>query len=495
MNIDISDINHELIPMEDDIHQSEIISISVRDIEMHTAGSDTSTDSDKLSKPVLIKVNSDIPLTSNSVQQEPSLSQYTDNHFVTLTNLDLDNIENQNQQYFTHYPQFSNSGSNSPVLSLSGSNNNSNDNSNDNSNENSDCDTDDNHHNHDNGSYASNVKSSKAKYTKLNTSDIERYIRKYHSDYLIDKYANELDILTTFIKGQKNLYIQSNNITQQKLTLLVVPALLVAAAITAFSPSLECKESNKHILTGLNAIVTLFISMVGFLKLESSSEKFFILASLFDTIETSLELSSTKIMVMKTEKDISQLVISKFNEVEDKIAEYKLITPVIIPEEIKTLFPIISHVNIFSFIKKTELIKRGLIEKLKDVKNEIHLIQYKWNKLEIIRKLKVSASYTDDKRQPHSIDHTNPYTDYKKEQSRITYLYKLKNNIKGEIMELQNAYTIMDTIFSREITHAEKNQNKWWICLLCFYWKKQTPSKYIDDMSPKLKEIIYPHSC
>ena len=336
------------------------------------------------------------------------------------------------------------------------------------------------------------------KYTKLNTSDIQRYIRKYHSDCLIDKYANELDILTTFIKGQKNLYIQSNNITQQKLNLLVFPALLVAAAITAFSPILECKESNKNILTGLNAIVTLFISMVGFLKLESSSEKFFVIASLFDTIETSLELSSTKIMVMKKEKDISQLVISKFNEVEDKIAEYKLITPVLIPEEIKTLFPIISHVNIFSFIKKTELIKRGLIEKLKDVKNEIHLIQYKWNKMETIRKIKVSASYLNNKQHPNSIDHTPPYTDYKKEQSRLTYLHKLKNDIKNEIMEFQNAYTIMDTIFSREIAHAEKNQNQWWICLLCFYWKKKTPSEYLDDisttLSPKLKEIIYPYS-
>jgi len=125
MNIDISGTTNTLIPIQD-IHSSEITS---DDIEIHTM-SDKSTDSDKLSKPVLIKVNSDIPLTSNSIQQEPSLSKYTDNHFVTLTNLDLDNLENQNQQYFTHYPQFSNSGSNSPVLSLVGSNNNSNENSN-----------------------------------------------------------------------------------------------------------------------------------------------------------------------------------------------------------------------------------------------------------------------------------------------------------------------------------------------------------------------------
>ena len=57
-------------------------------------------------------------------------------------------------------------------------------------------------------------------------------------------------------------------------------------------------------------------------------------------------------MLLKKEKDISDLIINKFNEVEDKLSEYKLITQIIILPEIKLLFPIISHVNIFSFIKK-----------------------------------------------------------------------------------------------------------------------------------------------
>jgi len=57
-------------------------------------------------------------------------------------------------------------------------------------------------------------------------------------------------------------------------------------------------------------------------------------------------------MIAQSDTDISPLVLSKFNEVETKISDYKLTNAVLIPEEIKHLFPIISHINIFSFIQK-----------------------------------------------------------------------------------------------------------------------------------------------
>ena len=295
------------------------------------SSSDESNDNIITDKPIMIKVNSDIPLQQDIIQNEPSLQTYTNNHFNTLTNRDLDLL--QENSFFLRN-DFSYSGSNSPVLSVLDSNHNSNNNSDD-----------------DNDSNTKNRfltrQSNTDKYIKLNTNDIENYVKKFYSNYLVDNYANELDILTTFIRGQKNLYAQSRIITQQKLTLLVFPALIIAACVTIISPFIECDSIDTNIITGLNAIITLFISLVGFLNLESSGEKYLILASLFDNIETNLELTSTKLMVMKKEKDISELIVSKFNEVEDKISEYKLIMQILILPEIKSLFPIISHINIF----------------------------------------------------------------------------------------------------------------------------------------------------
>lgn len=53
---------------------------------------------------------------------------------------------------------------------------------------------------------------------------------------------------------------------------------------------------------------------------------------------------------------------------------------IIIPYEIQLMNPIISHINIFSFIKKIEHHKKSLIMKYKDVKNEIRYMMYRWEK-------------------------------------------------------------------------------------------------------------------
>lgn len=471
--------------IEPDITNISSVKLNTQDVYVSTSSGDTTSNSDEsnenliIDKPIMIKVNSDIPLHPDIIQTEPSLETYTENHFHTLTNRDLDMLQ-ENDFFFRR--DFSDSRSNSPVLSALDSNPTSNNNSDDEFDQES-IDT--------NQNQILSRKHQKSKYTKLNTNDIETYVKKYYSNYLLDKYANELDILTTFVRGQKNLYAQSKNITQQKLTLLVFPAFIIAACVTIISPFIKCDSIDMNIITGLNAVVTLCISFVGFLNLESSGEKYLILASLFDNIETNLELTSTKLMVMKKEKDISNLIVTKFNEVEDKISEYKLITQILILPEIKTLFPIISHINIFSFIKKTEITKRGLIEKLRDVKNEIYYIKYKFDRREQIHKIKVSSTYK-------SYENEHADSENKKELSRLNQLHQLKSTITNEIIELQNAYTIMDTIFYREISNAEKKQNKWWFCLFCFYFNNNAydNSEYMNDLlhgiSPTLKNLILP---
>jgi len=490
-NSDINDIN---IDMKNEFDITPNVNIRPDIYKPFPVRSNSSSDesnsssNDIYKKPVMITVQSDIPFSKDNIQEENTLQDYTNKHFVTLSKLDLDRLQNQNKhEHFFPDNNYDYYEGNSPVLSiLDSSQHVSNNNSNNNSNDNSDIDSDS-----DIRTDINQTIHQKNKYKKFKTHDIERYIKKFYSNYFVDKYANELDILSTFIKGQKNLYIQSKNITQQKLNLLVFPALLITACITFASPFFDCDDVNNGIISGLNAAVTLFISMISFLKYESSVEMFLLLATLFDNIETSLQLTSSKIMIMKKESEISQLILTKFNEVEDRITEYKLTNSVIIPPEVKSIFPIISHINIFSVIKKTEMLKRGLIDKLCDIKNEIQYIHFKWNRQDQINEIKKSAAYNVyNGKEEH--DNYN-----KKEVLRLNQLYSLKEKVKNDVMELQSAYTVMDTIFNKEITYAEKNQNKWWCCLLCFYWKKNNNEEYIKELinhlSPQLKDIISPY--
>lgn len=441
-----------------DSHSSEIIDVPVKINIIVDNGADSQ------------------PIISN-VEEELGLTQYTDNHFTSITNKALERVRNSYTAPLT-VPEENlivyKSSSNSPVLSALDSNRGSRSNSDDEPDTNVTNDI----------SYRTYHR---RHYNKLNYRDVERSIGKYYNQNQSNAlYSNEMDILTTYVKGQKHLYIQSKLITQQKLNCLVFPAIIISAVITILSPFVECKSWNVGIISGLNAIVTLFISLMNLLKYESSTEMYSLLASLFDNIETSIELTGRKLTIMQQQdNDAKSVILSKFNEVETKISDYKLTNAVLIPEEIKTLFPIISHINIFSFIKKTDLHRKMLIEKLRDIKNEIYFIMYKWEKEE---------KYA----QKHNLVVPVPLspavranTQRERERERLTYLYLLKDNTKNEIIAFQNTYSVMDTIFNREISGAERHRNKWWGYLLCNYCKTHTPSyDYLDGITPILAEYF-----
>ena len=416
------------------------------------------------------------PIISN-VEEELGLTQYTDNHFTSITNKDLERVRNSYSAPLT-VPEENlisyKSSSNSPVLSVLDSNRGSRSNSDDEPDTNGATDI----------SYRTYHK---RRYNKLNYRDVERSIGKYYKQNQNNAlYSNEMDILTTYVKGQKHLYIQSKLLTQQKLNCLVFPAIIISAVITIISPFVECKSWNVGIISGLNAIVTLFISLMNLLKYESSTEMYSLLASLFDNIETSIELTGRKLTIMQQQdNDTSSVIISKFNDVETRISDYKLTNAVLIPEEIKHLFPIISHINIFSFIKKTDLHRKMLIEKLRDIKNEIYFILYKWEKEEkYARKHNLAI-------QPPLSPAVRANTQRERERERLTYLYILKDTTKNEIIEFQNTYSVMDSIFNREILGAEHHRNKWWGYLFCNYCKSYTPSyDYLDGITPILSDYF-----
>ena len=212
-------------------------------------------------------------------------------------------------------------------------------------------------------------------FKKYSLKDIERSVEKYYD--FENKYVSELDILNTYIKGQKNIYIQSKNINQWKLNLLMFPSLILTCCITIFSPFVKCEQLHSGIITGLNALVALLLSMINYLKLESSTEVFFQLANHYDKLEISLDLASSKLIFIDETKPVAKKdsILRTIKDVEEKIVEIKENYSFLVPEEIKTLFPVICHMNIFTFIKKMNSYRNSLIVKLRDIKNEIKYLR------------------------------------------------------------------------------------------------------------------------
>jgi hypothetical protein len=393
---------------------------------------------------IIIDINESI---SVKIEEEEKLIEYAENHFTNLDNMyhtsniySLENIDDFESNFNDKYIR-----SNSPLtMSHNGSRSGSDD--------------------------EPDTSSSINRYKQITYNDVDKIIDKYYDLDIENKFSNELDIMTTYIKGQKNLYIQSKYLTQRKLNCLMFPALILSAAITIISPFIDCHTWSVGLTLAINATIALLLSIINYLKLESTCETYLQIANNYDKLETSLDLANNKIDFLENDNEKNALVLNKLREVEKKISEIKESTNILIPDEIKLLFPIICTINIFSFIKKIEIYKKNLMIKFKDVKNEIRYILCKWQKNEQKNGQKNEQN-----------DLSNNLIDKLKEKNRLIFLYEIKEKLKIEIMDYRNAYGSIDEIFTKEIKFADSNKMNWYRCILCMFCKSNKKPNYLGN--------------
>ena len=437
--------------------------------------SNSSSDSSEYSNNIIIDMKTDEQIPIENIQQETHLIDYTNNHYINK-------IRNNYGVFFSITNDISDntdmdfSRSNSPITILNGG---SMSGSNPGSYNGSEYDSDEyNDSGEENDDIIGNMiflgtnppKNKKRpsmdstnasrigfpKFKKLSYQEVEKTLDKYYDNEFDNKFSSEIDILTTYMKGQKNIYIQSKIINQHKLNCLMIPSIVIATLVTIIAPFIGCTEWSSGVMSGLNAIVAFFVTISNYLKLESSAELYLQMANHYDKLETSLELTNSKLFFLKNDNEKSELVLSKIKEIEKKLCEIKESNNTLIPTEIKMIFPIICSINVFAFIKKTEIYKKNLIIKFKDVKNEIRFILFKWRTTNI-------SMYNE--------------SDFTREQNRLVYLREIKNKIKNELIEFRLAYSYMDGLFSKEIKNADSLRNSWFFlfkyyCFSSFYTKK-----------------------
>jgi len=330
------------------------------------------------------------------------LSDFSQNIIHTSdSNVSIGNIDN-----FDYYF----SSDNSPVLSFTNSDNEDEDN------EDEDC-------------IDSNEYIPKQYFRKLTLNNIKRSLEKYYDSE--DKYSSELDILTSYLNGQKHIYSQAKRLLQFQLNILMIPSLIGTGAITIFAPFITKYNWSGYLISVINAFVTLLISIIHYLKLETIIENYLQLSSQYDLLENSLQMICSKMIFTDDTNEKTEFVINGLRDFEVKMTELKDIDIYFLPNSIRSIFPIISHINIFSFIKRIETYKKNLMLKFKDVKNELRYILWKYG----------------------SEIRENPMHPMLK---RIDSLNEHKNKLKEELLHYRTAYGYMDDIILREIKRSDK---------------------------------------
>ena len=328
-------------------------------------------------------------------------------------------------------------------------------------------------------------RSNRSTYRKLTYEEVEYSIQNHlHRE----KYGTELDILITFMKGQKHIYLQSYHLTRFKVFLLIFPSLLITGCLTVLSPIISSYPWNGYLLSALNAILTLLIAALNFWNLQFNMLQYNSHAGHFDRLETSLIMIRNQTALLQNGQEKTNLVLQKIKDTESRMLEMKETFTIMVPIEIQSQVPFISHFDIFAFIQKIDQHMKMLILQYKDVKNEIRYIMYKWKTKHIpdhatvdsglktendsiremyYRDMIVSSNKTESKNE------TETETQKETERQRLDFLLKQKEKIKSEIFQNQKQYMSIENLFVREIQHSEYNQNYiWFLCCYCWFRPK-----------------------